>query len=261
MMKIRADLHTHTTFSCDAEDTIEAMCQRAADIGLKAICFTEHVDYNPYDRGFNFFRVEEYLKEIDRMRSIYAKDILVLSGIEFSEPHLYQEELRNFDQYDLDLILGSAHMLGKDFVGDAILENMYSREETEALYYKLLEESALYGNFDVLAHFDYPKRYYKEASDISKYSDRILRAIVKNDIALEINTGAYRKGLAESIPSIDIVNDYIKLGGNKLTMGSDSHNIHDVAADFENAESQFDNDTLKKFGVYVNRAFKSLSEL
>jgi histidinol-phosphatase (PHP family) len=50
-----ADNHIHSTFSVDAKDSSEAMVRAAIAKGLRAVCFTEHIDYNPRDHGDGFF--------------------------------------------------------------------------------------------------------------------------------------------------------------------------------------------------------------
>ena len=43
-MAILADCHMHSSFSGDSETPMEEMADRACSIGLKDICFTEHMD-------------------------------------------------------------------------------------------------------------------------------------------------------------------------------------------------------------------------
>ena len=41
---ILADYHLHTSFSSDSESPMEDMIKKAISLGLKTICFTEHLD-------------------------------------------------------------------------------------------------------------------------------------------------------------------------------------------------------------------------
>lgn len=49
-MAILADCHMHSSFSGDSETPMEEMADRACSIGLKDICFTEHMDLD-YPEG------------------------------------------------------------------------------------------------------------------------------------------------------------------------------------------------------------------
>lgn len=46
------DLHVHTHHSCDSEVKFEEYCEKATQIGLKYICFTDHIDFNKADGIF-----------------------------------------------------------------------------------------------------------------------------------------------------------------------------------------------------------------
>ena len=41
------DFHMHSRVSFDAHETGEAMAKAARKAGLKEICFTDHLDYDP----------------------------------------------------------------------------------------------------------------------------------------------------------------------------------------------------------------------
>ena len=42
---VKADFHVHTEFSDDSNELMENQVERAIELGLKEICFTDHVDY------------------------------------------------------------------------------------------------------------------------------------------------------------------------------------------------------------------------
>ena len=43
-----ADYHVHTEFSNDSIYPMEEVVKDAISLGIKDICFTDHVDYGPY---------------------------------------------------------------------------------------------------------------------------------------------------------------------------------------------------------------------
>ena len=93
------DMHVHSTFSIDGVSTMEDYCLIAEKSGIRAICFTEHVDYNSEEKNLSIikdnrkynFVVEDYFCELNRLREKYSS-IILLSGIEFSEPNMFPDE-------------------------------------------------------------------------------------------------------------------------------------------------------------------------
>lgn len=254
------DMHTHSLFSVDSTEEIDCICRKAIQKGLKAICITDHVDFNPNDYGFNYYRAKEYMNAIEKARLDFKDKIVVLSGIEFSEPHLYKDKLHELHNIDYDVILGSIHWLGDEFVGQKKLLENYPQAVVEEKYYGMVLKSIEAGGFDVLAHLDFPKRYYESSLAESSLLIKILKALIDRDIALEINTSSLRKGHTESMPSIPIIEDYIKLGGRKLTIGSDAHICDDIANDFDSVISQLSEEAINCLGVYKSRRFIPLKE-
>jgi histidinol-phosphatase (PHP family) len=51
----------------------------------------------------------------------------------------------------------------------------------------------------------------------------VLKAIVHSGIALEINTSGLFQQLQSTMPSEDVISMYRSLGGELITIGSDSH--------------------------------------
>ena len=47
------DMHVHSTFSIDGVSTMEDYCLIAEKSGIRAICFTEHVDFNSEEKNLS----------------------------------------------------------------------------------------------------------------------------------------------------------------------------------------------------------------
>jgi histidinol-phosphatase (PHP family) len=58
------DYHVHSSFSCDGESTIFEMCEKAVEVGLVEIGFSDHMDFDPKDWGYKFFDYNSYSSEI-----------------------------------------------------------------------------------------------------------------------------------------------------------------------------------------------------
>ncbi|ADL52704.1 histidinol-phosphatase HisJ family protein [Clostridium cellulovorans] len=256
-MNFNFDTHVHSTFSVDAKDNLEDIVSSAIAKGLKHICFTEHIDHNPKDYGYQFYDFEKYSNEIERLKDKFSSEIQILKGIEFSEPHLYKSEFEKELNRDYDMIMASLHWLGDNFYGEKELLSKYSPEKILEKYFKDLTVIAELGNFDVLAHFDFPRRYYGQVSVDNHLIEDILKFLVRNNIVLEINTSGLRKGYNFTLPNFDIIDMYLNLGGKNVTLGSDAHSREEIGADFGKI-NQFQHFDKLEFGIFKDRQFQKL---
>lgn len=253
------DMHTHSAFSIDADNSVNEMCKKAVEIGLTAICFTEHLDMNPCDQGYGFFKPGAFLKAVEDARKKYQGKIMILSGVEFSEPHIYKKKFQETAAKGFDVIMAAVHCLDDMFVGQKELLEKYAPEQIYLSYYKLVLDAVKFGGFDVMAHLDFPKRYMKK----NKFNENgivkeILQTLIKKNIALEINTSLLRKGWKETMPEESILKLYAELGGDKVTIGSDAHRIAEIASNFEYAVELIEKYKLT-YGYYKKREFYNVS--
>lgn len=248
------DLHTHSDFSIDAENSLEEMCEKAVELGLSAICFTEHLGFDPCDQGYGFFKPAAFLKAVEEAREKYQGKIIILSGVEFSEPHNYKKEFQETAAMGFDMIMAAIHSIDHMFVSEKELLEKYSPEQIYASYYQLTLETVRFGGFDVLAHLDFPKRYIKTGGKESGIVKEILKTLIKKDIALEINTSLFRKGRKKTMPEESILKLYAELGGKKVTIGSDAHRTAEIASHLEAAVQLIEKYDLT-CGYYKNRRF------
>ena len=59
------DYHVHSNHSCDGKSSIPEMCQKAVELRIEEIGFSEHMDFEPKDWGYGFFNYERYSSEIE----------------------------------------------------------------------------------------------------------------------------------------------------------------------------------------------------
>ncbi|MBN2655774.1 MAG: histidinol-phosphatase HisJ family protein [Spirochaetales bacterium] len=250
------DMHCHSVHSEDTDSSPDDMCRSALEKSIKGIAFTEHVDFNPADKGFDYFDAGTFQTDIDRLRQIYSPKLGILKGMEFSEPHLYPREFRALSlSYDWDVIIGSVHMMGDRFVGDCIVNNGGELRTLYRDYYALLLDMVEKGGFDILGHLDFPKRYFGKAEIPVDHIKPVLRNMIEKGIALEVNTSPWRKGLDEFSPHREILELYAGAGGEMITLGSDAHIPGDVAADFKTAEELIGSIGNLKIGRFEKRKF------
>jgi histidinol-phosphatase (PHP family) len=216
------DCHVHTLFSPDSTQPMEPVCARAVELGLDAICFTEHLDFDVQSLGY--YRPEAYFAELERMREAYAGQLRILAGLELSEPHRHQDELALAQKRPYDFILGSVHYWNGGLFPPNMLAQGMTAEYIYETYWEEILQMARCGGFDAMAHLDFPKRYLNDVLcyDPAKL-DSIFAAAVQNGLALEVNSSSLRCGCREAMPGEAMLRQYIAAGGTRITLGADAH--------------------------------------
>ena len=234
---LRADMHVHTRFSCDSTEEMDAYCVRAVQSGVDIVCFTEHIDYNPCDNGYNYYRAEEYFETVQNMRERYGGTLKILTGIEFSEPQLYTRELDALLRYPYDFVLGSIHFWVGDLFPSQMTRAGVSAEECFEKYWAAMRDMTACGHFDCIGHLDFPKRYYGCLRYDREMLTQILRTAVQGGLILELNTSSLRRGLPSMMPEDELLRLYRGCGGQYVTVGSDAHRAADLGADGDAARA------------------------
>ena len=222
------DIHLHSTFSPDGTSTMEEYCLKAINKGITILCFTEHVDYTVAEKNLDQtkdnrkqnFNIIDYFKEINRLKLKYPS-LEILSGIEFSEPHLFPEEFSVYSSLPFDYILAAIH-----HCNNSVFPGAKNLPENQAIfeYYDLMLQSISSYSFQAMAHLDFPRRYFDSWEIPEKTINSILELMIKKEILLEINTSSISNDCTEPLPSYNIIKKYIELGGKKVVLGSDAHN-------------------------------------
>lgn len=73
---ILADYHIHTNFSTDSDTAPRAQIEKAIELGLKEICFTDHMDYD-FPTGEFVFSIEDYLRELRKLKKEFKDKISI----------------------------------------------------------------------------------------------------------------------------------------------------------------------------------------
>lgn len=142
----------------------------------------------------------------------------------------------------LDRVLGSVHYIEwQGVAADASKRGFLKPDAVDAMFRAYLADTmAMLESdqpFDVLAHLDYPKRYWpREARyDESRYEGEfraVLKAAARRGVALEINTtrgSAPKRGLC---PGPAVLRWWREEGGAAIAFGSDAHSSEHLAAGF-----------------------------
>lgn len=234
---MRVDLHMHTEYSVDAASpqTVADKVRACVDAGLDIIGITDHLDFFR-TRGPSENRdVEACLRDIRAAKQAFAGEIEVLTGIEIGEIHADPAADAFIRSHELDMVIGSLHAMPNDL---DIYFHDYANLDCDAFlheYFDQMLEMEAHGGFDVLAHIDYPLRVMKHGDYIpsfDNYMDRVqqvLRSCIDHGYALELNAAGIAGWQKKVGPPQDILYEYKRMGGERISIGSDSHTLDTVA--------------------------------
>ncbi len=235
------DYHVHTDFSGDCSVEMESVIQSAINKGLDEICLTDHLDIDSTDGSGAFvFSHEVYAETIENFRKKYGREITIKMGVEIGlQPHVLEDSAAFIEGNDFDFALASMHCCERlDFyLGDFF--KTYSTEEAIKHYYtEYYEMLKSFQHYSVLGHLDLYKRYNPKSMEVpfKNYDylvERVLKQAIKDEKGIEINTSGLRGNINQGLPSWEIIELYKELGGNIITLGSDSHGGDMLCANFE----------------------------
>ncbi|MGA7990967.1 MAG: histidinol-phosphatase HisJ family protein, partial [Thermoanaerobaculia bacterium] len=166
----RTDYHLHTARCGHAGGAMRAYVETALARGLDEIAFTDHIPLyflpgEDPDPTIAMTRAElpGYADEVEALREEFAGRIDVLLGLEADYAEGHEAALREIlAAHDWDVVLGSVHWVSGDWIDAPNSGERHEREGSAALwreYYRLLGKAAATGLFDVLTHFDLPKKF------------------------------------------------------------------------------------------------------
>lgn len=166
-----ADYHMHCAFSDDSETPMERQIERAIELGLDEICFTDHVDYGikkdwdePGEVAWRFGKpllnvdYPRYFEELAGMKRLYDGRIVIRQGLEFGvQSHTVGRFETLFDRYrdKLDFVLLSMHQVeDKEFWTQDFRQGKTQKEYNERYYEEILKVMKSFRHYSVLAHLD-----------------------------------------------------------------------------------------------------------
>ena len=237
-----SDYHIHTCFSGDSQTPPEEQVKAAAALGMEEICFTDHHDYGSKDMTRIDFTLDipAYLPAIRALKEQYEGRIRIFTGIELGLMLREQDYLKALTpNLKVDYIIGSSHFVdGYDVYDRAYYAGRTEKEAYSRYFEATLERITALDCFDSLGHLDYIVRYGPNKNrdycpdDYLDIIEPILRTLIKKGKALECNTAGFKHGLGHPHPQEEILTLYRNLGGELLTVGSDSHRPQELGTAF-----------------------------
>jgi histidinol-phosphatase (PHP family) len=251
-----ADGHVHTEYSWDAPyASMELACQRAVELDLPSIAFTDHADFTrrriaeaaePPDWQRHMvtgrvlvpppFRFAPYIRSLGLCRQKFP-GLRILSGVELGEPHWHEEVVSDLlDGAPFERVLASVHTLpagDQPATVDAVFCALRPQDVVRRYLQEVLEMVSRFDRFHVLAHIDYAARFWPEHGPEYRVSDfedeyrAVLALLAAKGKALEINT--------RLMPSLDIRRWWREEKGETVAIGSDAPRPDQVARRFDDA--------------------------
>ncbi|MBQ6845320.1 MAG: histidinol-phosphatase HisJ family protein [Agathobacter sp.] len=256
------DTHIHTHFSGDSQADPCAIAQKAFELGLKGICFTDHLDIDYKEEpGLFDLDIPAYQKEISFVKENYKDKLDICCGIELGlQPYLEAENQKVITENNFDFVIGSTHVIKQV---DIYYPSYYKGRNEADCYREYFEETLKNAqsavDFDVYGHLDYVVRYGPNKNKyytFEKYADvidEILRVLITKGKGLELNTAGFKYGLGHAHPIIPVLKRYKELGGEILTLGSDGHAPEQIAWDFAKVPAILNEAGFTYFTVFHNR--------
>lgn len=256
------DYHVHTRFSGDSDTPVTDQIKQAVSLGMKELCFTDHHDYDVDSGDINFeLDFPNYFASLRSQKEQYKDQIKLRIGLELGlQPHLvsYHQEL--LKQHSFDFIIGSTHFIhGKDPYYPAYFLNRDEKDVFREFFVETLNNIQLFSDFDVVGHLDYIVRYAPskdknyQCRDYQDLITEILALIIEKGVGLECNTSGLRSGTSQPNPHIDILKLYRHMGGEIITVGSDSHTADTLGFQFETAKELLQTSGFRYYTTFEDR--------
>lgn len=269
----KINLHTHSNF-CDGKNSPEEMICAAIEKNFDILGFSGHC---LYPLSSEFYRtpddewhirqenLENYVKEINKLKEKYKNQIQILLGFEadyFEDPKI-GSAIPDFNLYkplNPDYLIGSVHFVNTEkgfYTVDHTAENvqknlikLYGNPQTGKIdekkavhdYFEAERQMLKKGNFSILGHadlirkrngilkfFDESENWYKEEVKLTA------KEIAAAGVVVEINSGAIARGQMDDFYPSEYFLKLLYDLNVPVCVDSDAHNTKDLDCAFERA--------------------------
>lgn len=199
-----------------------------------------------------------YMEKIRALKEEYQGKITIRTGMEFGvQMHTIPEFEALFARYPFDFIILSIHQVeDKEFWTQDFQRGRTQKEYNERYYQEMLDVVKAYKNYSVLGHLDLIKRYDEAGiypfENVKPMIEEILKIVIADGKGIELNTSFHRYGLSDSMPSREILKLYRELGGEIITIGSDSHKPEHLGAYIDEGHEILKSLGYKQFCTFEN---------
>ena len=238
------DAHLHTDLSPDSHVPMELYAAQAFERGIPEIALTDHLDFMPGAPAYEYADYPRRQRLIRDLQERWAGKVRIRFGVELTYETRYDAQIReHLRTHSYDYVLGTCHNMS---------DGPYARDRIAAFADKAVAQAvAPYfaevlgairsGLFDTIGHLDQCKLWLHpwfkpaEFAAIPEAYEPLLMALVESGSALEVNSSGLRHRTNETYPAAWVVRRFRELGGQRVTIGSDSHLPHTFAFGLDEA--------------------------
>lgn len=260
--------HTHSHY-CDGQGQLQEYVEKAIGKGFEALGFSGHAPL-PFvnDWTMDDENLPLYLNEVTQLKRRYRDEIEIYVGLEID----YLDETHNpanpiFDRLKLDYRIGSVHMLQDPedekyySIDGPVKELEHLIQETYAgsveaflgAYYRQIQNMIRSGGFQILGHFDLPKKhngslkYFSESETwYHRMVEETLETVAKGSVILEVNTGAMSRGYTQEPYPAPWILELCRDLDIPIMLNSDAHKPDWIDYAFDEAEKLILNAGIEK---------------
>lgn len=234
------DQHVHTHFSQDSTESLQNYIDKAIELGVDTLVFTNHIDYDYVTYNNNWVvDFDKELEEIKEYRKKYS-NMKIYQGVEFGYTASRVKEINeliknnqfNVINYSMHYSYGIDYYVQDEFKKKGI-------KETVLLYLKsVIEMLDAPIDFDVLCHVDYgfkTAHLIDSSLVLSEFEEElkiIFNKLIKLDKCLEINTKV-QEAINDDSNVLYLLKLYKECGGKHLTLSSDAHRVDRLCSSFD----------------------------
>ena len=262
-----SNMHTHTCFS-DGAHSIEENVKAAIESSMISLGFSDHC-YTYFDTSYcvQADKIEEYKREVRRVKELYKDKIEIYLGIELDG------YAKLPDRADYDYIIGDCHYvvtpdgyraidLDKQEFRNIVNDYFGGDSVNMAIeYYKGYTECIAEMRPDLLGHIDLCTKYSLVDESDPRYIKAATEALVSSlEVVpfIEINTGAISRGYRnDPYPAVFLI-DEIKNHGGKIVLSSDCHSAKDLTCRFDSCVELLLSRGIDSIAVYRGGRFEEM---
>ncbi len=266
------DMHTHvwphaTGTPTPTYDQLARICETATDAGVSEVAITEHChrfgriidEVLPHwehdgDSALRAAAANSIVAESGGDLDAYVAALVdaqdrglpLLIGIEVDRiPGAIEPMARVLDDYPFDVRLGSVHWLGSwlfDDYGNPTFAHEWeirAVDDVWGAYVEAIDELAMSGTVDVLAHLDVVKVAGHRPDDAAPHEDRLAEIVAASGLAVEVSSAGWRKPCEEFYPSPTLL-DRLVAAGVPLTTASDAHTLEHLGWGYDRLAAELD---------------------
>lgn len=262
---IPVDNHLHTRLCGHATGEISEYLDSAARQGIKEVGFCDHLPlyFLPPGKLILDYAMDEC--DLPRYISMIKNHALnsqveVKLGIEADFVPGHEERLKKLlASYRFDFITGSVHFIdGWGFDNPAELGE-YGRRDIDRVYeqyFCLIQQAALTGFFDIMAHPDLVKKFkYLPARNLRPLYVETARVFKTAGVCVEVNTAGLRYPAKEIYPAPELLEVFFR-HGLPVTLGSDAHRPEDVGSGLQEAMELIKKTGYREIATFSGRQIK-----